>query len=84
VDFRNWRQLSFWITELLGNKPARLEISKRAYEYGRRMTWPRVIAAYEKLFAAAAGRDRVTPGFEPEPGARPRPNVIPRAPGGPL
>jgi glycosyltransferase involved in cell wall biosynthesis len=54
VDFRDWRQLAFWVCELLNDAGARNYIARRAYRYGRRTTWAKAAAAYERLFRAAA------------------------------
>jgi glycosyltransferase involved in cell wall biosynthesis len=56
VPFRDWRTLAFWLAELLAHDGARRYLGRRAYDYGRRMTWARSAAAYEKLFRDVAGR----------------------------
>ncbi len=56
VPFRDWRTLAFWLAELLAHDGARRYLGRRAYRFGRRMTWARSAAAYEKLFRDVAGR----------------------------
>jgi len=53
VDFRKWRETAFWICELLADDGARSFMAREAYRYGRRTTWPKAAAAYEKLFRNA-------------------------------
>ncbi|NIT36809.1 MAG: glycosyltransferase [candidate division Zixibacteria bacterium] len=54
VPFRDWRTLAFWLAELLAHDGARRYLGRRAYRFGRRMTWPRSAAAYERLFRDVA------------------------------
>ena len=54
VPFRDWRTLAFWLAELLAHGGARRFLGRRAYRFGRRMTWARSAAAYEKLFRQVA------------------------------
>ena len=58
VEFRDWRGLAFWITELLANDGVRLDIARKAYAYSRGTTWARAAASYEKLFRNAAAAPR--------------------------
>ncbi len=64
VDFRDWRQLAFWLCELLDDNGARAFMAREAYRYGRRTTWAKAAAAYEKLFREAAGKPAVKPARE--------------------
>jgi glycosyltransferase involved in cell wall biosynthesis len=50
VPFRDWRTLAFWLAELLAHDGARRYLGRRAYRFGRRMTWAKSAAAYERLF----------------------------------
>jgi glycosyltransferase involved in cell wall biosynthesis len=50
VPFRDWRTLAFWLAELLAHDGARRYLGRRAYRFGRRMTWAKAAAAYERLF----------------------------------
>ncbi len=54
VPFRDWRTLAFWLAELLGHDGARRYLGRRAYRFGRRMTWAKSAAAYERLFRQVA------------------------------
>ncbi len=54
VPFRDWRTLAFWLAELLAHDGARRYLGRRAYRFGRRMTWAKSAAAYERLFRDAA------------------------------
>ncbi len=56
VPFRDTKSLAFWVSELLAYDDARAFLARRAYDYGRRMTWTRSAAAYEELFRDVAGR----------------------------
>jgi glycosyltransferase involved in cell wall biosynthesis len=46
--------LAHALVELLGNREERETIGRRAYEYSRHMTWPKVGAEYAAIFAEAA------------------------------
>jgi len=54
VPFRDWRTLAFWFTNLLAHDGARRYLGRRAYRFGRRMTWAKSAAAYERLFRQVA------------------------------
>jgi glycosyltransferase involved in cell wall biosynthesis len=54
VPFRDWRTLAFWLAELLAHDGARRYLARRAYRFGRRMTWAKSAAAYERLFREVA------------------------------
>jgi glycosyltransferase involved in cell wall biosynthesis len=54
VPFRDWRTLAFWLAELLAHDGARRYLGRRAYRFGRRMTWAKSAAAYERLFRDVA------------------------------
>ncbi len=57
VPFRDTKSLAFWVSELLAYDDARAFLARRAYDYGRRMTWARSARAYEELFRDVAGRE---------------------------
>jgi glycosyltransferase involved in cell wall biosynthesis len=67
VDFRDWRQLAFWLCELMGDDGARAYMAREAYRYGRGTTWAKAAAAYEMLFRNAV-RERA---IKAAPEARP-------------
>ena len=48
-DFHNSNQLSDILIELLDNPKKRLQIRKRAYDYGREITWPKIGVKYNNL-----------------------------------
>ena len=50
VPFGDSKSMARSITEILENESLSLEMRRRAYEYGRSMTWPKVGQAYWKLF----------------------------------
>jgi glycosyltransferase involved in cell wall biosynthesis len=50
VPFGDSKSMARSITEILENDSLSLEMRRRAYEYGRSMTWPKVGQAYWKLF----------------------------------
>jgi len=52
VQFGHSKEIAHSILEILGNSSLSYRIRKRAYEYGRSMTWPKVGQAYWKLFEA--------------------------------
>jgi glycosyltransferase involved in cell wall biosynthesis len=60
VPFRDWRTLAFWLAELLAHDGARRYLERRAYRFGRRMTWAKSAAAYERLFRDVA-RSKAAP-----------------------
>lgn len=55
VPFRDTKSLAFWLSELLADAEARAYVARRAYDYGRQMTWAKSAAAYEELFREVAG-----------------------------
>jgi Glycosyl transferases group 1 len=54
VGFGQTRQLSSVINHLIENEAERHQMRKRAYEYGRQMTWPEVGQRYLDLFERTA------------------------------
>jgi glycosyltransferase involved in cell wall biosynthesis len=54
VPFRDSDAVAAAITGLLADDDARLAIARRAYAYGRGMTWAKAAASYETLFRSAA------------------------------
>jgi glycosyltransferase involved in cell wall biosynthesis len=54
VPFRDAAALAERIIALLDDPWARRATERRAYRFGRQMTWPRVVQAYGKLFADLA------------------------------
>jgi len=54
VPFRDWRTLAFWFANLLAHDGARRYLGRKAYLFGRRMTWAKSAAAYERLFRQVA------------------------------
>jgi glycosyltransferase involved in cell wall biosynthesis len=67
VDFRDWRQLAFWLCELMGDDGARAFIARQAYNYGRGTTWAKAAAAYENLFRDAVRKTAAMPAREARP-----------------
>jgi len=56
VDFRDADSISETITTLLDDPDLRRSTERRAYRFGRQMTWPHVANEYGRLFAALAPR----------------------------
>jgi glycosyltransferase involved in cell wall biosynthesis len=54
VNFRDSQSISDALLLLLDNPQLRMEIERRAYAYGRQMTWQAVGKKYAELFAAVA------------------------------
>lgn len=54
VNFRDSQSISDALLLLLDNPQLRMEIERRAYAYGRQMTWHAVGKKYAELFAAIA------------------------------
>jgi len=52
VRFSDSKQIARSIIEILSNDSLSLSMRKRAYEYGRAMTWPKVGQTYWNLFRA--------------------------------
>ncbi len=50
VDFRDAASIASTITSLLDDPDLRRSTERRAYRFGRRMTWPHVAAEYGRLF----------------------------------
>ena len=48
-DFQDSDQLANVLIELLDNPDKRLQLRKRAYEYGREITWPKIGVKYKTL-----------------------------------
>ncbi|HYV38426.1 MAG TPA: glycosyltransferase family 4 protein [Gemmataceae bacterium] len=53
VPFANASAIAERVLEMLDNEPERHAMRKRAYLYGREMTWPKVAARYMASFAQA-------------------------------
>jgi glycosyltransferase involved in cell wall biosynthesis len=54
VRFGDSKHIAQAIVEILRNKSLFFKMKKRAYEYGRSMTWPKIGRAYWKLFGTPA------------------------------
>jgi glycosyltransferase involved in cell wall biosynthesis len=52
-DFRNVKELTKTLNNLIENEAERHQMRKRAYEYGRQMTWSEVALRYLDLFDRA-------------------------------
>ena len=52
VRFGDWTQISKAIIEILENESLYYSLRRRAYDYGRSRTWPKIGQAYWKLFSA--------------------------------
>jgi glycosyltransferase involved in cell wall biosynthesis len=50
-DFRDAKSIAQVVTALLDDSSLRRATERRAYRFGRQMTWPHVAAEYGKLFA---------------------------------
>ncbi len=78
VRFGDSENIARSIVEILSNNSLFLSMRRRAYEYGRSMTWPKVAHAYWKLFGVFAPsvpiplrpelglRDRKVPAYTPQ------------------
>jgi glycosyltransferase involved in cell wall biosynthesis len=51
VDFRDATSIAETITSLLDDPALRRSTERRAYRFGRQMTWPHVADDYGRLFA---------------------------------
>jgi len=58
VDFRDASSIVKTVAALLDDGDLRASTERRAYRFGRQMTWPNVAAAYGRLFAAVSPDDR--------------------------
>jgi len=58
VDFRDAGSIAKTVGALLDDEDLRASTERRAYRFGRQMTWPNVAAAYGRLFAALSPDDR--------------------------
>ncbi len=56
VDFRDANSIAETITSLLDDPDLRRSTERRAYRFGRQMTWPHVADDYGRLFAELAPR----------------------------
>ena len=56
VDFRDARSIAETITSLLDDPDLRRSTERRAYKFGRQMTWPHVADDYGRLFAELVPR----------------------------
>jgi len=52
VRFGDWTQISDAIIEILKKESLYYSLRRRAYDYGRSRTWPKIGQAYWKLFSA--------------------------------
>ncbi len=50
TDFRDSAGIAKWLTALLGDQSLRRATERRAYRFGRQMTWPHVAANYGRVF----------------------------------
>lgn len=65
VDFRDPDGIAQAVLRLLSDRQLLLEMDRRAYDYGRKMTWPRVARKYRKLFRRVLQRrSRRQPGSQ--------------------
>jgi len=78
VPFRDPAALAAQVIDLLDNDARRHAMRKRAYQFGRDMTWPKVAQRYLESFerARAERRHFVPPGFTVKPLAQ-RPGELP-------
>jgi glycosyltransferase involved in cell wall biosynthesis len=56
-DFRDAKSISQLVNALLDDPALRRATERRAYRFGRQMTWPHVAAEYGKLFAELAPQE---------------------------
>jgi glycosyltransferase involved in cell wall biosynthesis len=56
-EFRDAKSISQVVNALLDDPALRRATERRAYRYGRQMTWPHVAAEYGKLFAELAPQE---------------------------
>ena len=56
-NFRDARSIAQLVTALLDDPALRRATERRAYRFGRQMTWPHVAAEYGKLFAELAPQE---------------------------
>jgi len=56
-DFSNSNQLSDILIELLDKPEKRLQLRKRAYDYGREITWPKIGEKYRNLLETVVIED---------------------------
>jgi glycosyltransferase involved in cell wall biosynthesis len=71
VDFRSAASIAATITALLDDPDLRHATERRAYRFGRQMTWPHVADAYGRLFVELAPRRQRTVRVQPAPIALP-------------
>jgi len=60
VDFGDSNQLADVIIEILNNDKLFYSLRRKAYDYGRSRTWPKIAQAYWKLFSAKKLPVRIT------------------------
>lgn len=60
VTFRSHEQIAQAIVEILRNDSLFYSLRRRAYDYGRSRTWPKIGQAYWKLFSAKRPPVRIT------------------------
>ncbi|MBI2201555.1 MAG: glycosyltransferase, partial [Armatimonadetes bacterium] len=58
IPFRNPAAIAEAVMRLLSNPELRERIQRQAFAYGRQMRWPRVAAAYQRLFRDIYARSR--------------------------
>jgi len=51
-EFRNAPSIATTLTALLDDPDLRRSTERRAYKFGRQMTWPNVALAYGEMFSA--------------------------------
>ncbi len=56
-EFRDAKSIARIVTALLDDQALRRATERRAYRFGRQMTWPHVAAEYGKLFAELAPQE---------------------------
>lgn len=56
-NFRDAKSIAHTVTALLDDPALRRSTERRAYRFGRQMTWPHVAAEYGKLFAELAPQE---------------------------
>ena len=59
-NFNDSYELSFILLELLDKPEMRLSMRKKAYEYGREITWPKIGVKYNNLLKRVAHKELKT------------------------
>ena len=68
VQFGDSGNMAQAIIEILSNKSLSLKMRRRAYEYGRSMTWPKVGKAYRDIFETLVPSVQILPKLKAVPG----------------